>query len=397
MRPQPVLSLKQIRAINAVAQTHGFGQAAEALNTTQSVVSRAVASAEAELGVPLFQRGWGGTEPTARCEPVLRSCTNVLRLVEEAEDEIEAMSGTRPLLINYLRWHQLEAVAAVTRSGSVSAASTRLGITQPAVSRAVSAISSHCRQDLFERRRGGFIATPQADRLAQLRDGVNRELARIKPLLNLHGKGLVGRLAVGMLPFSGQESVAIAFGQLSREHPDLRFVAVPGSYDMLVEALRHGEIDCFVGILRNPVPYRDLVETYLYDEQYTLMARADHPCHDKPPTLTSLSKERWIIAQHGTPARSYFERLFATEGEIPPAQTCEMLSFSSAEKLIIRSDSIALLSYAKSYLANLPDGLRRVALDLPDNRTAIGVTTRVAAQDDEIVQLFISTLREHLP
>lgn len=99
------LTLKQVRAINAVAECRGITQAAGLLNTTQPVISRAIASVEKQLGISLFQRGWGGTEPTARAEPLLARCSQVINRIRQAEDDIAALSGIRPSLIIYLRWH----------------------------------------------------------------------------------------------------------------------------------------------------------------------------------------------------------------------------------------------------------------------------------------------------
>ena len=388
------LTLKHIRAIDAVAATRGFAQAADRLATTQPAISRTVASAENLLGVPLFQRGWGGTEPTALGENVLRHCSNALKLIQSAEDDIEAESGIRPRLTIFLRSHHLNAIAAVLTFGSASAASRQLGITQPAVSRAIGAATEYSKQVLFERKRAGLEPTQQARRLKKLHDALERELTAIESLVHRPRAGLIGRLAVGMLPFSGQDLIARAFGELTKSNPDLRLIAVPGSYAMLAEALRRGELDCMVGVLRNPAPYPDLQEIHLYEERFTLVARADHPCHRKTLSIADLRDESWIVAQHGTPIRKYFETLFRSVGAVPPTQTCEIHSFTNAEKVIVNSNSIALLCYGEQQLKTLPDGLKKLDVNLPDALTAIGITYRKAEDPGEVLQCFEKLLRD---
>ncbi|ATN32788.1 hypothetical protein ACO34A_03090 [Rhizobium sp. ACO-34A] len=376
MREQSRLSLRQARAIDAVAKARGFDQAARLLNISQPVVSRLIGTAETLLGTPLFQRGWSGTEPTVWGERILQSCSAVLDLISRAEDDIAKISGVRPNLRNFMRWHHLDAVAAVVRYGSASAASAHLSMTQPAITRAIATISDYSRQTLFDRRRDGLDATPIAQRLAVLRDELLQVLGTIEDLkLNLR-PGLIGRLAVGMLPFSGQNLVAKTFGDLTTRFPDLRLMAIPGSYNMLAEALRRGEIECMIGVLRNPPPFSDLEEIFLYNEKFTLVARRDHPCHRRRQTIADLKNENWIVAPHGTPVRSYFERLFQTVGERPPAQTCEILSFGNAEEVIMNSNSIGLLSYSDQRIANLPADLKKVDVDLPNNEVAIGLTVK---------------------
>lgn len=389
------ISLKQARVIDAVARTRGIEQAAKFLNMTQPVVSRSITGAEKCLGVPLFQRGWGGTEPTGWGEIVLKRCSMALSLIARAEDEI-AEGATRPNLAVYLRWHHLDAVAAVAQLGSASSASVHLGMTQPAISRAVAAISEYSRTTLFERKRHGLEPTVQAQRLAVLRAELMQVLGDLRPLtLNVEG-GLIGRLAVGMLPFSGQDLVAKVFGQLTNSHPLLRLMAVPGSYNMLSGALRRGEIDCMIGILRDPPPYPEFREIFLYNDTFTLVARSDHPCHGRAQTIASLENEKWIVAPHGTPVRTYFESLFQNAGATPPAQTCEILSFSNAERVIIESDSIGLLSYGPHHLANLPPGLKKVDVELPEAQIAIGLTVRKALGPEQILSAFETLLRNFL-
>src|SRR6218665_1581292 len=198
------ISLKQARTIEAVAKARGLEAASQFLNTTQPVVSRTLAAAEEVLGVRLFQRGWGGTEPTAWGEAILPRCSAAMHLITRAEYDIEATGGYRPHLRNFLRWHHLDAVAAVSLRGSASAASEQLAMTQPAVSRAISSIAQYTNQPLFRRRRDGLEATHVAKRLSVLRDELMRELASTEGFGLKHDRGLFGRLAVGLLPFSGQ-------------------------------------------------------------------------------------------------------------------------------------------------------------------------------------------------
>ncbi|MFZ2099471.1 MAG: LysR substrate-binding domain-containing protein [Oricola sp.] len=391
------LTLKQVRAIDAVSRARGIAEAATILNTTQLVVSRAIQSAEAMTGAAIFQRGWGGAEPTAWGETVLQRCANALRLIARAEDDVAALGGARPNLSAYLRWHHLEAVAAVTRFGSASLAARYLGMTQPAVSRAVSAIAEYARHPLFERRRDGLESTPQAQRLAALRDELLQVLDVEDGEDPRSRHGLIGRLAVGMLPFSGQDLVLKAFGELTNRQPDLRLMAVPGSYAMLASALRRGEIDCMIGILREPPPYPELEEVFLYHENFTLVARQDHPCHERARSMSDLKNEKWIVGQHGTPVRAYFDGLFETIGATPPTQTCEIHSFAGAERLVMESSSIALLSYSERQLANLPVELKKVEVELPDAMTSIGLTVKKSGGMTEIVRVFEDLLREYMP
>lgn len=392
----PLLDLKEIRVLRALADGRTTTAAAERLAMSQSSLSRHLRAAEDRLGVALFQRGWSGTEPTTAGEIVVSLCQRLLADIERAERQDLGNPQGPPRLPGFLRWHHLQAVAAVVRHGSATAAATALGMRQPAISQALGALAGYVARPLFDRHPLGLTPTAAAWSLAALGERLAAELAALPALLAQPGPGLTGRVAVGMMPFSGQGLIMTAFGDLTRAHPRLRLVAVPGNYAALCEALRRREIDLIVGILRTPAPYADFVEEPLFRERYTLVARAQHPVHRAPVTIAALAGQTWIVAPHGTPIRRYFEALFHRHGTAPPAQSCEIWSFADAEQMICDSESLALLSYGSARLRKLRPGLRRVALELPDSGVSVGLTRLGAGAPEPPVQAFVAALKRRI-
>jgi LysR family transcriptional regulator of gallate degradation len=387
------LSARQVRVIRALSDHRRLSEAADSVAMSQPAFSRTLHDAEAVLGVALFQRGWSGSEPTPMGDIVIEQCRRIVADIEGVERGVLHREGALRLP-NLLRWRHLRAVSAVVRHGSASAAARALGMTQPAVSQALTAISGYVAPPLFIRRKSGMEATDAARALAALWDRVAATLADIPALLAATGDALVGRVSVGMLPFSGQNMVLQAFGEITRAHPHVHLVAVPGGYDTLVEALRRGEIDLIIGVLRDPSPFPEMVETHLYHEDYMLIARADHPVHRRRPSMSELAEEQWIVAPHGTPIRAFFDRMFRAAGTIPPAQSAEMFSFSNAEQMIAASRSIALLCYGKSGLRKLPAELKPVDIRLPGSQVSIGVTRFGEDPPPEAVGVFLDLLRD---
>lgn len=87
------IDLPQIRAVVAAARLGSFSRAADALNITQSALSRRIADIEAELNIVLFTRRARGVEPTDAChifvrhaESALASLEKCRRAIEESED-----------------------------------------------------------------------------------------------------------------------------------------------------------------------------------------------------------------------------------------------------------------------------------------------------------------------
>ena len=87
------MNLTQLQILLAVAEAGNFSTAALRLNTSQSSVSRAIASLEEELGVPLFLRGRFGARPTLVGERIIIHARKMLELRDNIEHEVNLEKG----------------------------------------------------------------------------------------------------------------------------------------------------------------------------------------------------------------------------------------------------------------------------------------------------------------
>ncbi|CAN5865964.1 LysR family transcriptional regulator [soil metagenome] len=87
------MDINQLRVFAAVIEEGSFTRAASALYMTQSGVSRAVASLESELGLPLLVRSRGGVTATDAGERVLGHAREVLSEVELLKQDAAALAG----------------------------------------------------------------------------------------------------------------------------------------------------------------------------------------------------------------------------------------------------------------------------------------------------------------
>jgi DNA-binding transcriptional LysR family regulator len=84
----------QLRALVAVAECENFSEAALTLEVSQSAVSHAIATLEAELGVPLLVRQRQGTQLTSAGEGILIYAKQVLNLLDSIVEEAQLHRGT---------------------------------------------------------------------------------------------------------------------------------------------------------------------------------------------------------------------------------------------------------------------------------------------------------------
>jgi DNA-binding transcriptional LysR family regulator len=89
------VELRQLRYFVALAKHRNFHRAAEELCLTQQALSASISALEAELGVPLIERGRHGACPTRFGEALLPRAHALLGDVRAARAELEGMLDAR--------------------------------------------------------------------------------------------------------------------------------------------------------------------------------------------------------------------------------------------------------------------------------------------------------------
>src|SRR5690349_16071076 len=79
------MNLRQLRAVQAVAELASVTAAANRLGLTQSGVSRMIGALEAELGVPLFDRARRRLVPTEHALALVRRAERIVHDIHELE------------------------------------------------------------------------------------------------------------------------------------------------------------------------------------------------------------------------------------------------------------------------------------------------------------------------
>ena len=90
-----MLNVQRLNVLREVAARGSFSVAADALSYTQSAVSQAVATLEAETGVTLIERDRRGVRPTVAGEALVAHAEGILSRLEAAEAEVAAIAGAR--------------------------------------------------------------------------------------------------------------------------------------------------------------------------------------------------------------------------------------------------------------------------------------------------------------
>jgi DNA-binding transcriptional LysR family regulator len=90
-----MLHVGRLRVLREVAARGSFSEAADALSYTQSAVSQAIATLEAELGVRVIERVRRAVWPTPAGAALVDRADAILAQLDAAEEEVAAIAGAR--------------------------------------------------------------------------------------------------------------------------------------------------------------------------------------------------------------------------------------------------------------------------------------------------------------
>jgi DNA-binding transcriptional LysR family regulator len=88
-----MLNVQRLRVLREVAARGSFSAAADSLSYTQSAVSQAVATLEAETGAKLIERDRKGVRPTPAGATLVAHADAILSRIEAAEAELNSILG----------------------------------------------------------------------------------------------------------------------------------------------------------------------------------------------------------------------------------------------------------------------------------------------------------------
>lgn len=205
----------------------------------------------------------------------------------------------------------IRVLSVVGRSDSFSAAATRLGITQSAVSQHVAALEKHVGQPLVNRSTRPVELTRAGTVLAEHGDAVLARLDAAGLQLDELGAQRDQHVRVGGFPTALATFVPQALALLHRTHPEVSLAVVDDHVQGLLPRLLRRELDVavvFDDAIAPALPELadELVLTPLFGDPYRLLVPRSHRWarEERHPTIADLAEETWV---GGGPASTWFQ------------------------------------------------------------------------------------------
>jgi DNA-binding transcriptional LysR family regulator len=247
---------------------------------------------------------------------------------------------------------QLELVQALARSGNLTAAAERLGLTQPAASHALARLRRKLQDPIFVRTSKGMRPTPYGRRLAAavdpalqaLRDGLQRredfQPQAAKRTFNLFMSDIGQLLYLPPL-----------LERLATEGPGiaLRVRSVPAKAPHLM--LEAGEVDLAIGTYTTLIA--GCMQKGLFRDRYVCVARKDHPAFEAGMTREAFRSTAYALADATGYVHERLDRWLSRE-KVAQRAKLHVPHFLVLPLVIARSDLVAVMAQR---VANLFAGL----------------------------------------
>ncbi len=396
-----MLKLRNLRAVETVADAGSVSQAARLLNLSQPAVTHAIKRIEKQLQVTLFERRHNGMVITKIGAIVNERIKLALLQLDLAEREIKSLPAqnlegkkSQVSIQKIVNYTHLSTLVEVSNYKSIPYAAQQIGVTEPVVYRSLRELEDIVGANLFHRGTD-FTTTVVGEVLVRRAKLIFAELRHMDDDIQQYNGRMAGSIVVGTLPSSRTILVPRAIAQLSEQYPDLQFSMIDEPYDDMLSRLRCGDIDVIVGSVRNPSHFPDVIEETLFLEPVSILAKSNHPLVSKGHASTAdLCKFGWVVPRKGTPTREYFETLFRNFDLEPPTDFVETDSLIATRSLLIENNRLTLISPNRAYFELQVGLLDVVPFDTSEMAFSFGYTIRKQAALSPGISEFIRKLHE---
>ncbi|WP_321912266.1 MULTISPECIES: LysR family transcriptional regulator [unclassified Paraburkholderia] len=224
-----------------------------------------------------------------------------------------------------MKLHQLRALVAVARAGSVHEGARLLCVTQPAVTRALRDLEDEVGLLLMTRSSSGVTLTSDGRVLLARAELIVNEILRTEnALANLRDQRQ-GCVTIGVTPLAGISVLPGAYDRFRQRMPDVALEFVEHAPSQLVELLKNGELDFALAPSVQPREFATVrcVELATFPMWFAVSRRGGLT---KAKSLIDLQDAEWLHTGPSEEFRAFLAAQFAEAGLPPPRRVTRCAS-----------------------------------------------------------------------
>jgi DNA-binding transcriptional LysR family regulator len=218
-----------------------------------------------------------------------------------------------------LQIQDFEYLLAVADHANIGRAAQALGISQPALTKAVHRIEKDVGLPLFTRGAKGVVLTEAGQAFVQRSRTIWLAYADAMQEMQQMRGGQLGRLRVGFSPSVSGRLVVSAFAKLLQERPAASLELRERLASELVAMLQAGKLDLALTPALDLGRPDGLMFEPLYADRFQVMADRSHPLRRRSNLKAGdIAQEQWILPNEAVPARQWLAAAFRQRGLAGP-------------------------------------------------------------------------------
>lgn len=277
-----------------------------------------------------------------------------------------------------IKLRHLNALLETVRLGGVARAGEALGMTQPAISKALAELETILGVALFDRTRRAMSLTPTGETFVSFARSSLTMLAQGMDALRDSDRGTV---SIGALPTVSASVVPAALRHFAGSALACPVRVESGPSPYLLSLLRSAAVEIVVGRMARPGEMNGLAFEQLYSEELAFAVRAGHPLATRPSVTARMLEEfQIVLPPPGSIIRPAIDALLLAGGVGRLGNPIETVSNSLGRSYAMAGDAIWIVS-AGAIRADIDTGMLAVLpIDVSTTLGPVGITTRAGAE-----------------
>lgn len=299
-------------------------------------------------------------------------------------------------VLNRTRLRHLQMIIAIAEHGSILSAAHALGLSQPAISKALQEVEDILGVRLFDRMPRGVVINLYGKSLLERSRLIVAELERLVDDIGRMRDGASGTVVLGALPTAAAGILPVALRRLKASHPGLDVRVIQARTTELLPQLESGRLDLIVGRLYEVEGAHDLRYEVLYHEPISVLARAEHPILvSGDASLEAVSRYEMVLPSLEHRLGQEVDDMLVGSGVQVSPNCLRSSSTSLIRELLLSGDTLAILPRMMMCGDLLRGLIKVVPLALSSGVRPAGVITLRHRERLAAVDALIGCLKEY--
>ncbi|WP_421858919.1 LysR family transcriptional regulator [Oricola sp.] len=284
---------------------------------------------------------------------------------------------------------QLIHLAAVVQAGSVSEAAALLGISQPAVSKTLSALERRLDAELFVKGKRPLQPTPLGRALAEHGQTMLSASRRASETAQGFRSGTKGLVRIGGTPFFMEGIVSGMIARFQNRYPDVRVHQFQGYMAELRAMLEADRIDLAISPIGMLGEGSDIAFEQILPGGNVVACRSTHPLTIRKSVHSSdLLEFPWVAPQPGSPLNADLDAILLSLGATSVKVLMSGSGLAGLLHYLSETDALAILPHSVVHALHKRHRITALPIRIPHLERPLGIMRLSSRPSPPVIDAF---------